>query len=346
VDKKIWRDAGKTASLISFLLLVTAYAFYGLDQSRTVLQAAVDLGKEQLDTVLPRAILTQWALLLGFLVLFGSLMRIPGRLLFEPLVGIAYWAMLAVAMFFVTAWLWPLLFGGAFDSVAWAGLALTVVASYLMLIVGNSRTQRRQPAAPREATGWVTRVLLGAGLPRSRWLVPPVVVVVMMAVNVLLTVVIGGIAYAVYDSARETLGGPSGRDGALLAVLLGNALFLLMMFFFYRGQVAEKSGIPAALFPFIDFSLALSACAIALSGLHHSPVTLGKVPVWLIAVGPPVVVALLVFATNLVRLRRDTPRWSVCVLAAFAAGLLVWPAKWLLGLALTPILALVPLPQL
>jgi hypothetical protein len=66
--------------------------------------------------------------------------------------------------------------------------------------------------------------------------------------------------------------------------------------------------------------MALSACAIALSGLHHSPVTLGRVPVWLIAVGPPLVVALVVFATNLVRLRRCTTRWGACVLVAFVAG--------------------------
>ncbi|WP_344078550.1 hypothetical protein [Luedemannella helvata] len=49
IDQKFWRDAGKLATVLSFLLLVVAYAFYGDEQERTLGQAVADLGREQLD---------------------------------------------------------------------------------------------------------------------------------------------------------------------------------------------------------------------------------------------------------------------------------------------------------
>jgi hypothetical protein len=39
-------------------------------------------------------------------------------------------------------------------------------------------------------------------------------------------------------------------------------------------------------------------------------VTLGQVPAWVVAVGPPLVVAVLVFTTNVLRFQRRTPRWG------------------------------------
>jgi hypothetical protein len=110
--------------------------------------------------------------------------------------------------------------------------------------------------------------------------------------------------------------------------------------------VAAQPEVPPALLPFIDLSMALSACAIVLSGFGQSAVTLGSVPVWVVAIGPPILVALLVFTANVLRLRSGTTRWGACVLAAVAAALLVWPAKEALHWLLRPLVELLPLPKL
>ena len=80
----------------------------------------------------------------------------------------------------------------------------------------------------------------------------------------------------------------------------------------------------------IDFSLAVSACAIALTSQPGSEVTLGGVRRWS---SPPARRSrwrndLFV---HLRRSRQDTPRWRTCLILAVVAGLLVGPLKFVLA---------------
>lgn len=347
VGEKFWRDAGKTTTLINFILLVIAYAFYGHEQTRTVIQAVIDLGKEQLDTVLPLAILTQWVLLLGFLALFGWIMRVPMRSLFHRVtVIIGGWILFAALMVFCTAWAYPLVFGG-FDSVAWTSLGVTLLGLYLAAVATNSPEQRRANAEWLRQRGWFVRLLFAGGSERSRWRVPPFSIIILVLALLLCDAVTAYFVFVFYDKTLATV--PS-REVLIRVQVVVSAFIALMSCFFYRQRVASQPEVPAALFAFIDFSMALSACAIALSGLGESAVTLGRVPVWTIAIGPPIIVALLVFTTNVLRLRSGTTRWGTCLFAAVMAGPLVWPAKealhWLLRPLVELLLELLPLPKL
>lgn len=127
-------------------------------------------------------------------------------------------------------------------------------------------------------------------------------------------------------------------------LIVVSVMFLVSCYRF-RADALNETAAPPALLHFIDLTAAISACAIALVGLPGSQVTFGAVPAWLVAVGPPLIVATMVFVLRILRRCGVTPRWAACVLAAGIAGLLVGPAKIVLAAILTPVVDLLPFPD-
>jgi hypothetical protein len=340
IDQKFWRDAGKLATVISFLLFVLAYGFYSQEQRRTVGQALADLVREHLDAVLPLAVLTQWVLLLLFWFGFGLLVNVPLRSLLKPLEVVWAFVVLTGQVLLYTVVMMSLVEGSVTGAVLGAG---ALFGSIYLLLVGATATQRRQWSASAASGRRFARLVYGWGAGRSRWLPPPLLVVVCVAGFGLLYGIISMVVGAVYVIGDRP---PATMAGVVTVDLIVMAFVFLFVCYRFRADTLSEVEVPPALLHFVDFSLAISACAIAVVGLPNSPVTLGEVPVWLIAVGPPVIVAAMVFVMHLLRLRMTTPRWVACLVVAAVAGLLVGPAKIVLGYALGPLAALLPLPSL
>jgi hypothetical protein len=225
VEQKFWRDAGKTTTLISFILLVIAYAFYGQQQTRTVVQAATDLGKDQLDTVMPLAILTQWLLLLGFLALFGWLMQVPMRPLFHHATLVLGWILFTGLLAFCTVWAYPLAFGG-FDAVAWASLGVTLLGLYFFVVATNGPKQRRTNAEWLRRRGWFVRSLFAGGSERSRWRISPFGLIISVLPLLLIDMIIAVFVFAFYDKTGATIPSREGLVSVQVVVSAGLALML------------------------------------------------------------------------------------------------------------------------
>jgi hypothetical protein len=298
-----WRDAGKLASVISFVLFLLAYGLFWQEQPRTLDEALLDMGKAHLAEIVPTAILTQVVLLSAYWFIFGRLTAVPARTLLEPyrlIVGLAIafaWLLLASVVPFVLA-------GGDSGTLGMAVLGLITVlglcAPLLVKSVAAASKQAQQGKAAASITVALVALLMLTGL------VATTVAAVYAAV-----------------SSDPSVSGLVATDFAIMTVLL---LFTGYRFRAYIGQ----ADVPAALPHLIDFSLAISACAIALVGLAGSTVTLGGVPPVLIAAGPALAVAAMIYVVHLRQSRRTMPRWWACLVVAIVAGLLVGPLKVLL----------------
>ncbi|MEU6857293.1 hypothetical protein AB0B28_00240 [Glycomyces sp. NPDC046736] len=320
IERRFWQDPGKLRFVIGLVLLTVAYAFYGGDQPRPLAEALLDIGRGQILGVMPLAILTQWTLLMAFWIAFGLLMGVPLAKLGKPLADIA------IGMTVLAAEL--VLFALVIMSVVEAEFA-AAVAWFLVFAAANLPLAFTARAAFRKR-----------GL-RER----PVLVLWLVYTGTL-TLLLGFIAVCatVVFAAAEL--GPPTQGGVVKVVLIVVLVIALIMCFRFRSDVLAEVDAPESLLFFIDFSLALATGVVAVIGVQQAPVTLGPVPSWLVAVGPPLIVAAMILLVHLRRLRESTPRWTACLVTGVLAAFLVLPATAGLALVLGPVLPQVDLPFL
>ncbi|WP_406114676.1 hypothetical protein [Kitasatospora purpeofusca] len=105
------------------------------------------------------------------------------------------------------------------------------------------------------------------------------------------------------------------------------SVMVLMMVFSFRRNLDGRIRVSPAVPRLIDLSLLLSVGWLGLSGAWSSPVTLGPLPAWVVALGPPLVIALLVLLLGVLPHRRQTPRLALALTVAVAAGPFVLPLR-------------------
>jgi hypothetical protein len=343
------RGAGAQASRfamgISLVLFVLAYGLYGADQPLTLRQALTDLVRERLDLAMPLSIVTEWALLCGLWMLFGALHRVPPWRLIGPitrpastLLGVGWMLLPSVSLALLLAGNPPTVPGTGTKATKAQLLALlhgtgtrqALIPMLVMLALPFGlallprRTAAARPASQPARLGQPTSPPTGFRASRGAPLLAMIILVLLIvAIHVVvLTVVIG---------VRHHL--PTSRGVIQVAIAVG-VVFILLTLHWFREHVLEPTGQSRTIFAFIDFTLALSALVIAVTGQVKSPVTLGPVPPELIAVALPLLIAAWVFLRGLLP-SRTAPAWWWCLLASLAAAIAVYPIKLLLTAALT-----------
>ncbi|HEY1094342.1 MAG TPA: hypothetical protein VGE61_06545 [Glycomyces sp.] len=312
VDQRFWREPGKVRIVIGVVLLAVAYG-YGADQPRPLGEALLDLGRGQFLAVMPIAILTQWLLLIMFWLLFGRIAGVPLKELAKP-IGTVASGTVVIAVELAPFTLGALALIGGDTAIAAAGFG-AMFALNLALALLTAARERRKPPEARDTRFWVRNPVALALL-----------LTVLLSVLFVLVAVLVALGYAVY--AYFSGAGPAALTPASVIrgeVIAVSVVFLVSCFRFRSDSLAEVDAPPAVLH-FADLSLALSAGLVAATAVAGSPVVLGAVPPWLIAVGPPLTVAAMVFGIYLVRMRDATPRWGVCLVVSVAAAFLVLPA--------------------
>lgn len=332
VRDRFWRETDKLTLFITFLLLFAAYGLYRHDQPRTFIDAVEGIGLERLAELLPIAILTGWTLLVGFWFLFCAVMGIPIRRTGRVLSGVGTFLAATVLLTLYSVVLAAAVRGQVATIVL--GALGILIANYLLLVAENNRRFHQQQAAAAAAGtarrgrpygAWRTRIFGNPSRPYHRWRIPVGNQLIMLLVWSLVFGVVGGITVSAVYASRES-GTPSIRGVVIvdIAVMTVFALFACVSF---RKEVLAAQDAPRVTLHLVDLSLAVSAGAIALTGVAHAPVSLGPVPAWLVAAGPPLIVALTVLTIHVLPARRHTPRWGAVLVVAIAAGLLVGPAK-------------------
>ncbi|TCO50045.1 hypothetical protein EV646_102116 [Kribbella antiqua] len=344
VENKFWRESGKVNTLITFVLLVCAYAFYGDEQTRTLWEAVKDLGMEEVRSVLPVAITTQFLLLGLFWIVFGRILGMSWRSLAEA--GIPFLAYLAI---YAQILLYTVMLLGILRSdVSWAlvGLGGSLILAYLFAVAQMTpefRAEQARIARRKGVIAWMNRATYGSDIEtRSRWARRPREVVGFL-VTAWIFLAIVTVPVIGYFKGHEK-GVPS-IGGAIRVELIVMSVLLLVACFQFRDIADSVADTPRALFPFVDLSLAFAAAVVAVTGLPNSEVTLGPVPVFAVAVGPPLIVALTIFLSHLIGRRRRTHNWGAAMLTSVGAGFVVLPLKLLLTAAVVPLVGLLPLPS-
>ncbi|MEU5870408.1 hypothetical protein AB0A73_02490 [Glycomyces sp. NPDC047369] len=324
VDQRFWRDPGKLRLVVGVLLFAVAYGFYGADQARPLGTALADTARGQVLAFMPLAIMTQWLLLLAFWLLLGLVMGARfgelGRPIGDIVLGMA--AITGEVLCFTLALM------GFAQGEPVAGLAWSLVflaANVPLAVLGRAQARRRG----EDLTGFWKSV---PGL----WLVYSLVLLMLCGL-------VAGITAGVRAGAGL---GPLGTDGAVRIALIAVTVVFFANCLQFRAEYLSKVEVPESLLYFIDFSLALAAGVVAVAGVQQSPVTLGPVPAWAVAVGPPLIVAGMLFTVRLRRLRESTPRWTAVLAVAIGAAFLVLPATILISRALAPVLPQPDLPFL
>lgn len=308
-DAAPWPDIGRLSTLLTFVLFLFAYAFYGVEQSRSWWESVKDLGRDQLESVVPVAALTQFILLLIFWFLLGRLLGMRWSWLLEPLFDSVRAVGFVLGLLTFTVALLGALNGQSGYVVL--GLAGLVAASYLLGVSINWRPS-------------IARVLIG------------------LLLQVLVYGTLAGIAAVIM---RWMDRGLPGLGATLRIELIVCAIALLAFCYFFRLSATEQPTTPPMLFHFIDLSLVVSAAVIALVGLPGSSVTLGPVPAVLVAVGPSVIVAVVIFVVHLAQARRTTRNWERAMAVSVGASAVAVPVMLLVTAALVPLLGLLPLPS-
>jgi hypothetical protein len=321
VKNKFWRDSGRLATLLSLVLLVLAYGFFGQEQPYSLGDALAEFGRERLLEVLPIAILTQVVLLCGFWLIYGRIFRVPRETLLEPfksmLIAVVWIGLLSIGSVAV------LLFTGDDPEAALFVLGASMTVGFLFILLALPRLAKMRAQAQ--------------GGPKPRF--GPGMLIIVLFAFALLLVMPGSLFAFIYTGVSDDPTVP----GMIAFVAVIVAVIMLIACYRFRAYIGQAD-VPPATGYFIDFSLAISALAVALVSQPGAEVYLGGLPAWLVAVAPALLVAAAVFVFNLLRLRSTTPRWALCLTVAVIAGLLVGPAKTVLAPALTPIADLFPLP--
>lgn len=320
IDQRFWQDPGKLRFVIGLVLLTVAYAFYGGDQPRPFGEALLDIGRGQILGVMPLAILTQWLLLMAFWIVLGLVMGVPlaklGRPFADTAIGVFVFG--GELVLFTLAVMSAV--EGAFASAAAWFLAFAAI-NLPIAFAGRAALRRK-------------------GLPERP------VAVLWLAYTGVLALLFGFVAACVALVYWVAGLGPPTQGGVVKVVLIVVLMIALIMCFRFRSDVLAEVDAPESLLFFIDFSLALATGVVAVIGVQQAPVTLGPVPSWLVAVGPPLIVAAMILLVHLRRLRESTPRWTACLVTGVLASFLVLPATAGLALVLSPVLPQVDLPFL
>jgi hypothetical protein len=323
IEGRFWRDPGMLRLVIGVALFVVAYGFYGTAQSRPLGDALADTVRGQILTFMPLAIMTQWLLLLLSWLLLGLAMGVPFAKLGKPIGDIVVGMVVVTAevVCFTLA-----LMGFVEDEPAAGTVWLLLFAAVNLPLAFIGRSQARQRGTDQRGF-WKS-------LP-GLWLL-----------FTLLMLALCGLVAGVVALVRAAAGMPDlDVPGAIRIALIATSVVFFANCFQFRSEYLSMVDTPNALLYFIDFSLALSAGIVALIGVQQSPVTLGPVPAWVVAAGPPLIVAGMLF----VRLRgfkEETPRWASTLVVAVGASFLVLPASLLLSKLLAPLLPQPDLPFL
>ncbi|GJF31574.1 hypothetical protein KNE206_42740 [Kitasatospora sp. NE20-6] len=343
-SRDFWRDGGRLTAVLQLGLLVVAYAFASGHQQRSFGTAVRELATGRLPDLLPRAVATQCVLLGVLWVVFGLLTGVDRRALLAPFAVVQDMLLLAALIVgFTVAWMAPP------DGPGPAGLVPTAVAvagvllAYGYLTAVNRTRILRSPRALRQRRELLEHAArqspgdpvvaamaarspapAAAGPRRSVWLPAPRVVAGLTLFWAVLLCVPAGVAALVLRSGR--FGTPT-LGGVLRVEVLVVAVLLLITAVSFRRSLDDRARVSPAVPGLLDLSLLLSSACLALTAVVRAPVLLGPVPPWLLAVGPPLAVAALVFVLRVRPHRRVTRRWSLVLPAALAAAVLVLPLR-------------------
>ncbi|CAN3979363.1 hypothetical protein KPATCC21470_1987 [Kitasatospora purpeofusca] len=352
-SRDFWDDTGRLLGVAQLLLLVLAYAFGTGGQSRSFGAAVGDILSGQLPDLLPMAVATQWLLLSVLWLVVGASAGVRRADLTAPFDAVRGMALIAVfVVAFTAAWMAPPSGAGPAGRLP----AVVAVGAVLLLFgylsaVSRSHEQRpdilrrrreilehsfRRPGdvpgqtpsnRPEEA---FIAALLARGQDRpvpptgSIWLPAPALV---LRLCLLWAALLGVPAAAVTWIFSTGHFPPPDLPGVLRVELAVLSVMVLMMVFSFRRNLDGRIRVSPAVPRLIDLSLLLSVGWLGLSGTWSSPVTLGPLPAWVVALGPPLVIAALVLLLGVLPHRRQTPRLALALAVAVAAGPFVLPLR-------------------
>ncbi|MGY0460415.1 hypothetical protein ACW14Y_09110 [Kitasatospora sp. cg17-2] len=352
-SRDFWDDTGRLLGVAQLLLLVLAYAFGAGGQSRSFGAAVGDILSGQLPDLLPMAVATQWLLLSVLWLVVGASAGVRRSDLTAPFDAVRGMALIAVfVVAFTAAWMTPPSGPGPAGRLP----AVVAVGAVLLLFgylsaVSRGHEQRpdilrrrreilehsfRRPGdvpghtAPNRPEEALIAALLARGQDRpvpptgSIWLPAPALV---LRLCLLWAALLGVPAAAVTWIFSTGHFPPPDLPGVLRVELAVLSVMVLMMVFSFRRNLDGRIRVSPAVPRLIDLSLLLSVGWLGLSGAWSSPVTLGPLPAWVVALGPPLVIASLVLLLGVLPHRRQTPRLPLALAVAVAAGPFVLPLR-------------------
>ncbi|MFE6869522.1 hypothetical protein ACFVFS_23580 [Kitasatospora sp. NPDC057692] len=352
-SRDFWDDAGRLLGVAQLLLLVLAYAFGAGGESRSFGAAVGDILSGQLPDLLPMAVATQWLLLSVLWLAVGASAGVRRSDLTAPFDAVRGMALIAVfVVAFTAAWMAPPSGegpAGRLPAVVAVG-AVLLVFGYLSAV---SRGHELRPHIVRrrreilehsfrrrgEAPGHgpenrpeeaLIAALLARGQNRpvpsagSIWRPAPAQV---LRLCLLWAVLLGVPAAAVTWIFSTGHFPPPDLRGVLRVELAVLSVMVLMMVFSFRRNLDGRIRVSPAVPRLIDLSLLLSVGWLGLSRARSSPVTLGPLPAWAVALGPPLLIASLVLLLGVLPHRRETPRLALALTVAVVAGPFVLPLR-------------------
>ncbi|KJY25228.1 hypothetical protein [Streptomyces sp. NRRL S-495] len=352
-SREFWDDTGRLLGVAQLLLLVLAYAFGAGGRSRSFGAAVGDILSGQLPDLLPMAVATQWLLLSVLWLVVGASAGVRRSDLTAPFDAVRGMALIAVfVVAFTAAWMAPP------SGVGPAGRLPAVVAVGAVLLmfgylsaVSRGHEQRpdiahrrrealehsfRRPGDPpgRGPENRPEEALIAALLARGQdrperptgsiWLPAPALVLRLCLLWAALLGVPAAVVTWIFSTGHFP---PPDLPGVLRVELVVLSVMVLMMVFSFRRNLDGRIRVSPAVPRLIDLSLLLSVGWLGLSGALSSPVTLGPLPAWVVALGPPLVIAALVLVLGVLLHRRQTPRLPLALTVAVAAGPLVLPLR-------------------
>ncbi|MFJ8436341.1 hypothetical protein ACIQ9P_34075 [Kitasatospora sp. NPDC094019] len=352
-SRDFWDDTGRLLGLAQLLLLLLAYAFGAGGQSRSFGAAVGDILSGQLPDLLPMAVATQWLLLSALWLVVGASAGVGRADLTAPFDAVRGMALIAVfVVAFTAAWMAPPSGRGPAGRLP----AVVLVCAVLLLfgyLSAVSRAHEQRPdiarrrrealehsfrglgrtsgpaAADRPEEALIAALLARGQRPSapstgSVWRPAPALV---LRLCLLWTALLGLPAAAVTWIFSTGHFPPPDLHGVLRVELAVLSVMVLLMVFSFRRGLEGRVRVSPAVPRLIDLSLLLSVGWLGLSGARNSPVTLGPLPAWAVALGPPLAIASLVLLLGVLPHRRETPRLPLALAVAVAAGPLVLPLR-------------------
>ncbi|MFJ4094579.1 hypothetical protein ACIPYS_23595 [Kitasatospora sp. NPDC089913] len=353
-SRDFWDDTGRLLGVAQLLLLVLAYAFGVGGQSRSFGDAVGDILSGQLPDLLPMAVATQWLLLSVLWLVVGASAGVRRSDLTAPFDAVRGMALIAVfVVAFTAAWMAPPSGPGPAGRLP-AALAVGAVLLLFGYLSAVSRGHEQRPDIARRrrealehsfrrpgdepgrgSEGRPEEELIAALLARGQnrpvrpaggsiWLPAPALV---LRLCLLWAALLGVPAAAVTWIFSTGHFPPPDLPGVLRVELAVLSVMVLMMVFSFRRSLDGRVRVSPAVPRLIDLSLLLSVGWLGLSGALDSPVTLGPVPAWAVALVPPLVIAALVLTLGVLPHRSRTPRLPLALTVAVLAGPLVLPLR-------------------
>jgi hypothetical protein len=353
-SRTFWSNSGKALPVLTCIMLVVSYRFAGVHDARPLGTALADAADTGLPRLIPQSILTQLVLVTIFWFIFGRLMDLPWRTLAAPYGSLALGAAGLLLMFPITTmWLalhragdpgtFALVLAGLIGLVGlWGYLVALYECSPLGRVEWKTRREQAQlgPSQP-DADPRTKRMLLRfVEEPPPFRLWPGLRRVLRHTRQLSASVAFVAVAISLpywagwLDPPRPT--------AVLRVELVIYCIGLLIALGRFRDLAFEIPDLPAAMTAFVDLTLALSASMVAIAALPGANVTSGRAPPWTVAIGPPLLVALLLLVAVLVPNRSSTPRWTTCLTVSGAAAVLLVPLQALITAAILPIVGLLP----